>query len=96
MHITQKNTNSKDTHRRSTHMSSNKTPFEIRADILELAYRILYNNAMTTAKGYDPKAEYPHEHITTEQVMAEAVKLNKFVSNNNTHETNGKGKDTDL
>jgi len=48
-----------------------KTPYEIRTELLELAYRILRDRAVDNgALGT----------ITTDEVIAEATKLNRFIS----------------
>ena len=81
---------------------SNKTPFEIRTDLLSQAQNILSekryshfvvleNNwmldremwTMKAALGeFGPRPEYPSmPAVTTEDVVAEARKLNEFVSN---------------
>ena len=48
---------------------SNKTPYEIRLDLVREAKEIL-----------QAKAKNPEEMPTTEEVRAEAERLNKFVS----------------
>lgn len=48
---------------------SNKTPYEIRLDLVREAKEIL-----------QAKAKNPEDMPTTEQVIAEAEKLNQFVS----------------
>lgn len=48
---------------------SNKTPYEIRLDLVREAKEIL-----------QAKAKNPDEMPTTEEVIAEAEKLNQFVS----------------
>lgn len=50
-----------------------KTPYELRADLLRLAFDILM------AKASVEKSEAP----TTEEVIVEAKKLNQFVSSSN-------------
>mgnify|MGYP001347756972 FL=1 len=48
---------------------SNKTPYEIRLDLVREAKEIL-----------QAKAKNPEEMPTTEEVLAEAERLNQFVS----------------
>lgn len=59
------------------------TPHELRADLLRLAREILENNAIARRnKRAIDGVSFPNgdEEITTEQVVAEAQKLNEFVS----------------
>lgn len=49
--------------------SYGKTPYEIRLDLLSLSYTILLNRAGSEA-----------HIITTDDIIAEATKLNKFIS----------------
>lgn len=57
-------------HSRIESNKGHKTPYEIRTELLELAYRILR----------DRNGESNLYDITTEDVIAEATKLNKFIS----------------
>lgn len=55
-----------------------KSPYEIRQNLLELAFSILHTQhaAAAAADGHDFARSAP----TTEEVVAEAAKLNEFVS----------------
>lgn len=62
------------------------TPYQIRADLLKLSRDILEsqsrakkNKRMGSSHTFFPEGD---EEITTEQIMAEAQKLNGFVSQN--------------
>ena len=57
---------------------ANKNPFEIRADLLILAQTICFQR-WQHLKEERPELEAP----TSEEIIAEAEKLNKFVSDNN-------------
>lgn len=58
-------------------MSAGKSPYELRADLLHLAFDILRNkHAAAGAKGGDSATTAP----TTEEIIAEAEKLNQFIS----------------
>jgi hypothetical protein len=69
-----------------------KTPYEIRLDLLRLAKEQLFEpyfyqrSAMeqqwNAARDLNPNAPYPDvpPHPTTEDVIAEAKKLNEFIS----------------
>lgn len=61
------NVTDKRNHSRIESSKGHKTPYEIRTELLELAYRILRDRD-------------DHAKITTEEVIAEATKLNKFIS----------------
>lgn len=58
--------------------SSSKTPYEIRLDLLQLAFDIL--SAKHTALGASKHEDRPKTSPTTEEVMAEAEKMNSFIS----------------
>ena len=58
---------------------SGKTPYEIRLEILQLAQLILENQHIANAGGF---ASGKKSH-TTDEIMAEAEKLNTFVSKAN-------------
>lgn len=59
-------------------IKSSKTPYEIRLDLLQLAFDILTQHHQ--AKGAFAHEEKPKTSPTTEEVIAEAEKLNKFIS----------------
>lgn len=63
-------------------MKTSKTPYEIRLELLQLAQVILNekHKAAGVANG-DNQTTAP----TTEEIIAEAEKMNGFVSNGNTH-----------
>lgn len=65
-------------------MKTGKTPYEIRSDILHLAHRIVQDrkNADGALKAEQATSEiiYVTSAPTTEEVIAEAEKLNGFVS----------------
>lgn len=60
---------------------NNSNPYELRASLLNLATQVLTDNARMT---YDALKARAHEvvwtPVTTEQIIAEAEKLNAFVS----------------
>lgn len=57
-------------------MSVGKSPYELRADLLHLAFDILRNkHAVAGSKGGDTTTA-----PTTEEIVAEAEKLNNFIS----------------
>ena len=58
---------------------TSKTPYEIRLEILQLAQMILENQHIAKAGGFPSGKTSP----TTEDIMAEAEKLNGFVSKAN-------------
>ena len=62
---------------------ANKTPYEIRADLLNLAQRICYDKAvaMSAEAGCETVQLFP----TTEEIVEEAEKLNTFVSHNSSN-----------
>lgn len=53
---------------------SNKTPYEIRLELLQEARLIL-----------QAKAKQPEQMPSTEQIVAEAEKLNEFISSKPSH-----------
>jgi hypothetical protein len=59
-------------------MSQGKSPYELRADLLKLAFQILQakHAASAVADGKEMVATSP----TTEEVIEEARKLNDFIS----------------
>lgn len=59
-------------------MAQGKSPFELRADLLKLAYDILLSQkiADAVASGLDRADTAP----TSDEVIAEARKLNEFIS----------------
>lgn len=64
---------------------SNKTPYEIRTELLRLAYEIctMKANAETCRTQSESRLEitaYPTSAPTTEEIITEAEKLNAFVS----------------
>ena len=62
--------------------NSVKTPYEIRLEILQLAFDILHQRANTEAHQRAESDNKPPLVIapTTSDVLAEAAKLNEFVS----------------
>jgi hypothetical protein len=65
-------------------MKTGKTPYEIRLDLLELAFGILkgQKEAECAEEATSPDAKIT-KAPTTEEVLAEAEKLNSFVSQSN-------------
>jgi hypothetical protein len=61
-----------------------KTPFEIRLDLLILANEILIAKHAAAAMANYSGSRGPTTAATSEEVIAEAAKLNGFVSNNTT------------
>lgn len=64
---------------------SNKTPYEIRTELLRLAYEIcmMKSQAETCRTQSESRVEvtaYPTSAPTTEEIITEAEKLNAFVS----------------
>jgi hypothetical protein len=59
-------------------MSQGKSPYELRADLLKLAFQILQakHSAQSVADGKEMVSTSP----TTEEVIEEARKLNDFIS----------------
>ena len=59
-------------------MAQGKSPFELRADLLKLAYDMLLSQhaAKAAAEGQDRISTAP----TSEEVIEEARKLNEFIS----------------
>lgn len=59
-------------------MSQGKSPYELRADLLRLAFSILQaqHSAKAVAEGKQTVASSP----STEEVISEANKLNDFIS----------------
>ena len=59
-------------------MAQGKSPFELRADLLKLAYDLLLSQhaAKAVAQGDDRSSTAP----TSEEVIEEARKLNEFIS----------------
>ena len=59
-------------------MAQGKSPFELRADLLKLAYDILLSQhaARAAEQGASDAATAP----TSEEVIEEAAKLNEFIS----------------
>ena len=60
-------------------MKPNKTPYEIRLEILQLAYEILEFQHRTSSEIVDG-VPVSKSYFTTEEVILEAEKLNTFVS----------------
>lgn len=63
-----------------------KTPYEIRLDLLQLAFHILVKKHEAAAVGsHDIHGDVPTPRTspTTEEVIAEADKMNTFVSRGN-------------
>jgi len=65
--------------------SGSKTPYEIRLELLQLAQVVLSAQhaavaAKTAKESYDSKLYGPITAPTTEEILAEADKLNEFIS----------------
>jgi hypothetical protein len=58
----------------------NKNPFEIRTELLQLSKEILFNAASASAKRDDKGNILEISAPTTDEIMENARKLNKFVS----------------
>ena len=61
-------------------MKQGKTPYEIRLDLLRLSFDIL--STQMASKGLDKDGAQQAAAPTTDEVLAEARKLNQFVSQN--------------
>lgn len=59
-------------------MAQGKSPFELRADLLSLAFEILL--AQARANGVDTSTGQANTAPTSEEVIDEARKLNEFIS----------------
>lgn len=60
-------------------MKTGKTPYEIRSDLLQLAYAIVRERKMASI--YKSSTAMPQAvDVTSEEIIAEAEKLNGFVS----------------
>lgn len=59
-------------------MAQGKSPFELRADLLSLAFEILL--AKHRAEGINLTSGQPESAPTSEEVIDEARKLNEFIS----------------
>ena len=66
-------------------MAQGKSPFELRADLLSLAFEILL--AKCRAAGIDTTTGQPETAPTSEEVIEEARKLNDFISKSGTDRT---------
>ena len=62
-------------------IKSSKTPYEIRLELLQLAQNILNQKHLTGVPGANKFSNAP----TSEEIIAEAEKLNGFVSKDNPH-----------
>jgi len=66
---------------------TSKTPYEIRLELLQLAFQILLSQAQAEAgkkaAAGEWKGEMKIEPPTTEQVINEAEKMNSFISKAN-------------
>jgi hypothetical protein len=66
-----------------------KTPYEIRLDLLQLAFDVLVqkHQALAANKTHDPASMLVTSSPSTEEVIAEAEKMNAFISkaNQQTH-----------
>jgi hypothetical protein len=64
---------------------TSKTPYEIRLELLQLAFNILSAKHMASAAADHPHMEipYPQTSPTTEDVIKEAEKMNSFISKAN-------------
>lgn len=66
-----------------THRSQ-RTPYEIRLELLQLAFDVLQRQHEANAASahfIDNGTLYPTTSPTTEEIIAEANKLNSFISN---------------
>ena len=68
-------------------MATGKSPFELRADLLALAFEILLSQHR--AEGSTNTHGQPETAPSTEQVIEEAGKLNEFISRSG-HDSRGK------
>lgn len=68
-------------------MAQGKSPFELRADLLSLAFEILLSKHR--AEGQANTSGQPETAPTTEEVIEEARKLNEFISRSG---SDGRGK----
>ena len=59
-------------------MAQGKSPFELRADLLVLAFKILLSHHRAIASGTNDGQ--PRSAPTSEEVIKEAGKLNEFIS----------------
>jgi hypothetical protein len=67
-----------------------KTPYEIRLDLLQLAFGILAAKHAATGAQESKACDRnigPTTSPTTEEVIAEAEKMNGFISKANTHQS---------
>jgi hypothetical protein len=64
--------------------NTGKTPYEIRLELLQLAFSVLENQHRARAEKEMGKVNAPYPRITssptTEDVIAEAEKMNNFIS----------------
>lgn len=68
-----------------------KTPYEIRKDLLHIAYSILDRNCVNIVnEGSDKPASIHPIKFTTEDIIAEAEKLNRFISMERPSQRHGK------
>jgi len=71
-------------HKQRNNKMSSKSPYEIRSDLLHLAYSIVQGqkqaNAEQEAKSEGTAQIFITSAPTTEEVVTEATKLNNFVS----------------
>ena len=62
-------------------MKTGKTPYEIRSDLLQLAYSIVRERKMVEQYKLDTtNGVLPCADVSSEEIIAEAEKLNGFVS----------------
>jgi hypothetical protein len=62
-------------------MKTGKTPYEIRSDLLQLAYSIVRERKMIAQYKIDStNGVLPCADVSVEEIIAEAEKLNGFVS----------------
>ncbi len=61
-------------------MSQGKSPYELRADLLKLAFQILQAKHSASAQSVADGKEMVSTSPTTEEVIEEARKLNDFIS----------------
>lgn len=71
----------KNKHRGSI-MKSSKSPYEIRSDLLRLAFDILTQKSIVEMNNSEENKKSTQSSFSTEDVIAAAKKLNSFISEN--------------
>jgi hypothetical protein len=64
---------------------TSKTPYEIRLELLQLAFNILHNKHAADGAAANSTNPAATTSPTTEEVIAEADKMNGFISKANSH-----------